>query len=824
MLKIMIERIMVMKKNLLVFLCFGLFFSIKIASGTVQTDFSAALTTASTASNIQVALNTLINNTEYLSAASTLIDYPSQSSSVYGMIGKMSFGMGLTFNPLPFGGVSIPTSISDALFQTLKDTQTLLSNPNLSNYLSSNIDSSTGLTEKNFATNFLNFVSFIIDLKNATTPSAIMAIINNSGYLSYKPNLIDTPNLYISIFTKIQSFFTNNMPNAIDKPTLTALQTLLSSANLNKFLNTTPAAGQTISEQVAATTWLTNVNAFVKTVPADLSSGATSQWSLDATSGNVWFWDGTKWNWASGDTFKQIAVTSSGIVCALSTSTATGGYSVKVRTGATTSNPFGTAWQSLAGGFLSTITASGLYIWGINSSNISFYITGIDNPSTAQWKWLNPPVLLDNTKPLTVDASGAINGTDINGSIWIITNGASSWQPLGVAALAAALNAIGTNYTIANIGASTDTWPTQQTMFAIVNSAIFNNTSFQSATGSGGIYDKIKGFYAARTASTLSAVQGLLKTATGKNFLTGVVTSGSQTLQQLDIANCLTQVNNEASFVAALANATTPSGINAIVGTSTNPSPYTSLPNLVDYPINSTGSTMFTIIQSFFTNNVPNVSYQALTDLQALLKNINLKNFLSASEVTIATTTLLTAVSNAMNNVSAFGRDLTAATAPGTLTPSAINAIVNKYGSVTYLVDCPITNGSTIYTVIQSFFNPINNVPNVTGQNLKDLQTLLNNSSLNNFLDSSERFTVKNLLIPQITIALNAAQEGGTTGGTVTTLTIDQQIVNAMTAASKITSLMTMCTSLSTIISKYKNNTIATPQILYYSIRWARFI
>ncbi|MFA6991495.1 MAG: hypothetical protein WC192_05605 [Candidatus Babeliales bacterium] len=408
---------------------------------------------------------------------------------------------------------------------------------------------------------------------------------------------------------------------------------------------TYPAALEGYGEAHTLNAWYSNLNSRGwKLIPAVVTPATPSpttafKWQLDTTTGNVWFWDKTKWNLASGDTFKQITVTSSGIVCALSTTTAAGGYAVKVRTGATTANPWGTGWQQLSGGSLSTMTANGEYIWGINSENNTFYITGIGTPSTAQWKLTNPPILLNNTKPLTV-VSGVINGTDINGTTWTIGNGSTTWQMAG---LTSALNAIGTTYTSANLGTSADAWPTQKTLMAIVKYTGFNNVNFvnnPSITNS--IYTKIKGFYDTRTDATLSTVKDLLTAASGKNFLSSVAIAPATTSQTADITTWLTNVNNalaettnKSAFVTAL-NAIT--GIKFLPETD-NPllqklqalvdnTTYNKLTYLVDYPI--TTNSIYTKIDYFYKKR----GTFPLTDIQKLLTNAKDKNFLSATQKT----------------------------------------------------------------------------------------------------------------------------------------------------------------------------------------------
>ncbi len=381
-------------------------------------------------------------------------------------------------------------------------------------------------------------------------------------------------------------------------------------------------------------------------IPATPSPTTAFKWQLDSTTGNVWFWDKTKWNLASGDTFKQIAVTSSGIVCALSASTtnATGGYAVKIRTGATTTNPFGTAWEILNGGYLNTITANGLYVWGVNSSNNTFYISGIDTPSTAKWTSSNPPVLLNNTKPLTVDSSGAINGIDINGTIWTITNGSTFWQ---MPDLNNALSAIGTTYTSANLGTSADAWPTQKTLMAIVKYTGFDNINFvNNPSTTNSIYTKIKGFYDARTDATLSSIKDLLTATSGKKFLSSGAIAPATTSQTADITTWLNNVNNALSEATNKINFT--KALNEITGIKFLPeidtpllqklqalvdnTTYNNLTYLVDYPTPT--NSIYTKIDYFYKKR----GTFPLTDIQKLLTNAKDKNFLSATQKTDLTT------------------------------------------------------------------------------------------------------------------------------------------------------------------------------------------
>ena len=225
---------------------------------------------------------------------------------------------------------------------------------------------------------------------------------------------------------------------------------------------------------------------------------------------------------------------------------------------------------------------------------------------------------------------------------------------------------------------------------------------------------------------------------------------------------------NKADFSTALAAATTPTLLKNLVnsGQSSLGTLFNTLTYLVDYP--STTNSVFTQLQSFFTNNVPNVTGTALTDLQLLLGgttgsttlNTYLNNFLTATEQATATTwltavnTAITAVNAQTTNNTDFTTALTSAT-----TPTALKNLVNTgqsslgttFNTLTSLTDYPSTNNS-VFTRIQSFFT--NNVPNVTGTALTDLQLLLGgaassttlNTNLNNFLTSAEKTTATTLL------------------------------------------------------------------------------
>ncbi|MFA6991352.1 MAG: hypothetical protein WC192_04885, partial [Candidatus Babeliales bacterium] len=149
---------------------------IRLVRTYIQEAFSIDLPAVDKATSIPVALNTLINTPKYLNIASTLIDFPSSTNSVSSRIDIMAFVLAVSFAGGFLGTLNPPTTISAALLQTLKETQTTLSNSNLSKYLTAN--------QQTNATNLLAFVNFILELNNATTPSTLITIVNNSKYLS----------------------------------------------------------------------------------------------------------------------------------------------------------------------------------------------------------------------------------------------------------------------------------------------------------------------------------------------------------------------------------------------------------------------------------------------------------------------------------------------------------------------------------------------------------------------------------------------------------------------------------------------------------------
>ena len=366
-----------------------------------------------------------------------------------------------------------------------------------------------------------------------------------------------------------------------------------------------------------------------------------------------------------------------------------------------------------------------------------------------------------------------------------------------------ALNSIVNNTTYQGMATNI---PSGLTAPLITNLYDYPNVNFS-------VYTKIQSFFTNGLPNVSGQALTDLQTLSINKNLSMFLSSA----EQATVTSLLSITKTQADFATALANAPTPGLLNTLISTGASPSTnvvYNTVSYLVDLPSATTG--IFSIIQSFFAKGIPNVNGQALTDLQTLLGNTTLNKFLSSAEQTTIAS-LLKAVNTAESNVTAFVNALTAATSPGMLTPSAINTIINNStyngngNGLPYLIDCPTASGSTIYTVIQSFFNLVNNVPNVTGQNLQDLKALLNNSNLKNFLNPSEQFTVKDLFIPQVNIAINEA------GGTPTkpTLSIDQQVINALTTANKVTAIASKCTHLSSVIAKYKNSTVAATTSTY---------
>ncbi|MFH1254043.1 MAG: hypothetical protein V1646_01270 [bacterium] len=100
--------------------------------------------------------------------------------------------------------------------------------------------------------------------------------------------------------------------------------------------------------------------------------------------------------------------------------------------------------------------------------------------------------------------------------------------------------------TTLGIGVSSDVWPTQKTMFSIVK--FFDSIFYQGANGGNAIYDKLKSFYDARTASAntsdltyLTNLRALLTASVGKNFLTTTAATGVVP-QSTNVSNWLAQV------------------------------------------------------------------------------------------------------------------------------------------------------------------------------------------------------------------------------------------------------------------------------------------
>ena len=271
------------------------------------------------------------------------------------------------------------------------------------------------------------------------------------------------------------------------------------------------------------------------------------------------------------------------------------------------------------------------------------------------------------------------------------------------------------------------------------------------------------------------------------------------------IAAVNAQTTNKADFTTALAAATTPTLLKNLVNTgkSSLGTIFNTLTYLVDYP--STTNSVFTQLQSFFTNNIPNVTGTALTDLQLLLGgtagsatlNTNLNIFLTAAEQTIATA-WLTAVNTAIAAVNAQTTnkaDFTTALASAT-TPTLLKNLVNTgksssgttFNTLTYLVDYPGRN--SVFIQLQSFFT--NNVPNVTGTALTDLQLLLGgtansttlNTNLNIFLTAAEQTTATAWLTAVNTAIIAAITQTTDKGdfatalATATTPTLLKDLVN----------------------------------------------
>ena len=100
--------------------------------------------------------------------------------------------------------------------------------------------------------------------------------------------------------------------------------------------------------------------------------------------------------------------------------------------------------------------------------------------------------------------------------------------------------------TTLGIGASSDVWPAQKTMFSIVK--FFDSISYQGANGGNAIYDKLKSFYDARTNSAntsdltyLTNLRALLAESVGKSFLTTTAATGVVP-QSTNVSNWLAQV------------------------------------------------------------------------------------------------------------------------------------------------------------------------------------------------------------------------------------------------------------------------------------------
>jgi hypothetical protein len=364
-----------------------------------------------------------------------------------------------------------------------------------------------------------------------------------------------------------------------------------------------------------------------------------------------------------------------------------------------------------------------------------------------------------------------------------------STTPSVVTPAAASPSVVPSATTQANFTAALSIATTPGELNTVVNTQAYNSVTYLVDYPVGaGIFSKISGFFSNgvtnQTGQAVIDLQTLLSNPNLNNFLS------SQ--EQQYVANWLTSLTNVSSlalksmFTTALASASTPSTVNTIVNTQA----YNSVNYLVDYP--SATNSIFTKIQGFFNaSGVPNVTGQAVIDLQSLLSNPNLNNFLSSTEQpTVAN--WLANVTNATNVVITQNENAFAAALNRASTPSAINAMVNTYAptvgaasnSVAYLVDYPSTTNS-IFTKIQGFFNA-SGVPNITGQALIDLLTLLNNVNLNNFLSSIEQQTVA-IWLANVTTALSKTVATPTTSvvqsSTATSQVQSQKASQAQVAA-----------------------------------------
>jgi hypothetical protein len=139
---------------------------------------------------------------------------------------------------------------------------------NLSVFLMSNLKAAAQVPAQALSVQ-ANFLPALTGLGPTPTPAAISTIVTNyctGSNAPYAGYLTDYPSATAGLFSKIGAFFTNNVPNATDIATLTALQKLLGNGiPPYTALNPLLMLLLSVSEQATASTWLTNVNTAINT-------------------------------------------------------------------------------------------------------------------------------------------------------------------------------------------------------------------------------------------------------------------------------------------------------------------------------------------------------------------------------------------------------------------------------------------------------------------------------------------------------------------------------------------------------------------------------
>jgi hypothetical protein len=384
---------------------------------------------------------------------------------------------------------------------------------------------------------------------------------------------------------------------------------------------------------------------------------------------------GTGWKLVDGK-LKRISVGANGQIWGLNAA-----GNIFYRTEISDSNPFGTGWthdttftHNLSGvGEKLTDISVGSNVWVGTAWGKLYYKSG-----TGWLESLHEGARLSKISAgTTVGSRKQVWGINANGAVYRRNDAsANKWPQISSSPAISYISfakvpdapsltlkytldtIIGTSYTTAKIGVSTDKWPANQTMFAVVN--FFTEACYQSANGGYDIYTKLADFYTnrsqlnAETKDLLIELMGKAKalaslTTTQKNNITNLLEdmkdAAVRSAFKTAVGNIATATDKATTIYEILAKNVAIEG----VGQKLDPTDVVTLYDAIISAVNAAktqGPNDLTKLKEIFTIKPDNNIYHNLTESQranlttasTAVDNVTTDNINTITTTTIPTT------------------------------------------------------------------------------------------------------------------------------------------------------------------------------------------